>query len=232
MKALVLAAGRGIRMGSLTIDKPKVLIEIAGKPFLYYVLKNLQKASIEKIGIVVGYKKEKVYDFIEKYGFNVKVIEQEEQQGTGHAVLISKEWIDDEDFIVVMGDNLYSENDIKHLAELRDEFSYVAAFKSEHPQDYGVLETEKHTLIRIEEKPPHPKSNLVNTGLYKFTKEIFGHLVDLKKSPRGEIELTEAINHLAGLGKVRIYELKDYWIDMSVKENLPRVEEDIKKLGL
>ncbi|MCD6575784.1 MAG: NTP transferase domain-containing protein [Nanoarchaeota archaeon] len=232
MKALVLAAGRGIRMGALTQDKPKVLIEVAGKPFLYYVLKNLEKAGVNEIGVVVGYKKEKVVEFAEKFGFKLKFIEQKELLGTGDAVMRGKEWVNGENFIVVMGDNLYSPEDIRHLAEINDNFCRVAAFKSDHPQDYGVLEVDGTSLIKIEEKPAHPKTNLVNTGLYRFTPEIFEHLVDLKKSMRGEIELTDAINHLALLGKVKIYELKDYWIDMSIKEDLPKVEEKIRELGL
>jgi len=215
-----------------TNDKPKVLVKVAGKPFLYYVLKNLEKAGIKKIGIVVGYKKEKIYDFIDKYGFKVDFIEQEEQLGTGHAVLVSKQWVDDDQFLVVMGDNLYSENDIETISRRIDKFCYVAAYKSEHPERYGVLEVLDGMLKKIEEKPAHPKSNLVNTGLYKLTPEIFTHLIDLKKSPRGEFELTDAITHLAGLGRVKIYELKDYWLDMSTKEDLPKIEEKIKQLGL
>jgi dTDP-glucose pyrophosphorylase len=232
MKAVVLAAGRGVRMGQLTQDKPKVLIEINGKPFLYYVLKNLQKAGVNEIGIVVGYKKEKVFAFADKYGFDDIFIEQPSLLGTGDAVMRVKEWVGNEDFILTMGDNLYSSRDINHLASINDDFLRVAAFRSEHPERYGVLEVDGNTLVRIEEKPAHPKSSLVNTGLYKLTPEIFEHLVDLKKSPRGEIELTDAITHLAALGRVKIYELMDYWIDMSIKEDLPRVEEKIKELGL
>ena len=232
MKVLVLAAGRGVRMGQLTQDKPKVLIEVNGNPFLYYVLKNLQAVGIDEIGVVVGYKKEKVFNFVDKYGFNVKFIEQPNLLGTGDAVMRAKEWIGKENFIVIMGDNLYSAEDIKNLVGMNDNFLRVAAFRSEHPERYGVLEVDGNALLKIEEKPAQPKSDLVNTGLYKLTPEIFEHLVDLKKSPRGEIELTDAINHLAALGKVKIYELKDYWIDMSVKEDLPKVEDRIKKMGL
>lgn len=228
----MLAAGKGIRMLPYTNERPKVLIEIAGKPFLHYVLKNLEKAGINNIGIVVGYKKEKIYDFVREYGFNVSFIEQKQQLGTGHAVLCAKNWVGDENFIVLMGDNLYSENDILTLSKLEDNYIYVSAFRSDHPEDYGVIEMKDHSLIKIQEKPSHPKSNLVNVGLYKLTSKIFNTLVRIKKSPRGELELTDAINDLASYGEVKVYELKNYWLDMSVKEDLLKVEEKIKELGL
>ncbi len=232
MKALILAAGRGVRMGQLTQDTPKVLVGVAGKPFLYYLLRNLQKAGFIEIGVVVGYKKEKIFEFANRFGFNLHFIEQPELLGTGDAILKSKGWIGNEDFVVVMGDNLYSEDDLKNISNLKNKFNYVAAFKSTHPQDYGVLETAGRNLLKIDEKPSNPKSDLINTGLYKFTPQIFEELLKIGKSPRGELELTDAITNLASLGKVKIYELKDYWIDMSVKDDLPKVEDRIKKLGL
>ncbi len=122
MKALVLAAGKGIRMLPHTNDKPKVLIEIDGKPFLYYILKNLENAGLKNIGIVVGYKKEKIKDFVKKYNFNVSLIEQKKLFGTGKAVLDAKQWIGEDDFIVLMGDNLYSVEDIKKMSVLDQDF--------------------------------------------------------------------------------------------------------------
>ena len=232
MKALVLAAGKGTRLAPYTDDRPKVLIDIAGKPFLYYVLNNLKKAGITDIGIIVGYMKDMVKKFVDEEGFKVTFIEQKDQHGTGHAVMTAKEWIGKEDFILLMGDNLYSEKDIAILSKMKDEFIHIAAFKSNHPQDYGVLETDGHTLIKIHEKPSQPKNNLVNTGLYKLKAKILDTLVRIKRSPRGELELTDAITNLANYGDVKVYEIKDYWIDMSVKEDIPKIEEEIKKLGL
>ena len=230
MKAVILAAGKGVRMAPLTDDKPKVLIEVAGKPFLWHVLKNFEKAGITEIALIVGYKKEKVFDFAKQYGFNLTFIEQEKQLGTGHAVLLAKDWVGNSEFILAMGDNLCSSEDIKHLSKLPEGLAYVGAYESDHPQDYGVLETQKNALIKIHEKPSHPKSNLINTGLYKFSPEIFEEIINLKFSPRGELEITDAITNLASLGKARVYTLKDYWIDMSVKEDLPAVEKKILSL--
>lgn len=230
MKAVVLAAGKGVRMMPLTIDKPKVLIQVAGKPFLGYVIENLNKAgfSDKDIYIIVSHHKEQVIKWLDELGSEANVIDQGKTLGTGHAVLQAERWIK-ENFVVVMGDNLYSAEDIKKIS-VEDESNYIAAFESTHPQDYGVLETKSGKLVRIDEKPAAPRSKLVNTGLYKFTPEIFSVLKKIPKSPRGEYELTDAINTLAAEGKVRAIKLQDYWIDMSSKEQLPRIEKEIKSL--
>lgn len=217
-------------MMPLTMEKPKVLIEVAGKPFLYYVLQNLRQAGFHdsEIFIMVSYKKEKVMQFIRENNFKVNLIDQENPIGTGHAVFKARKWIK-EDFIVLMGDNLYSPSDIMKMAR-EDEFNYIAAFESNHPQDYGVLDVRSGKLVEIDEKPQNPKSKLVNVGLYKFTTSIFHSLERLNKSSRGEYEITDALNDLALAGKVKAIKLGDYWIDMSNKDSLPHIEKDIRRL--
>lgn len=229
MKAVILAAGKGVRMLPLTADRPKVMIELNGKPFFWYVLEVLKLAGIKEIAAVVGHQSELIKKF---FGGKIKYIEQKEQLGTGHAVLQAKDFVGKDDFILIMGDNLYSEGDIKELTKKKDKFCYVSAFESSHPWDYGVLGVEKDRLVNIEEKPSVPKSNLVNTGLYKLTPEIFEYLKKLKKSPVGEYYLTDALTELAKLGKVKVHKLKDYWIDMSYREQLPEIERKLRELGL
>jgi dTDP-glucose pyrophosphorylase len=229
MKVLVLAAGKGIRMMPLTIDKPKVLIPVAGKPFLYYVLQNIRKAGFadSDVYVMVYYKKELIETFVNENGFDVTLIDQEGTLGTGHAVMQAAPFIK-ENFVVIQGDNLYSPEDIRRIA-VDDELCYVGAFRSSHPKDYGVLETKTGMLVGIEEKPQAPKSDLVNTGLYKFAPEIFHELKKLKKSERGEYEVTDAITALAKAGKVKAIKLHDYWVDLSVKEKLPEIEKEVIK---
>jgi dTDP-glucose pyrophosphorylase len=231
MKAIVLAAGKGVRMLPLTADKPKVLIEVAGKPFLYHVLESVRKAGLKDVGIIVNYKKEKVAEFAKHYkGLNITLIEQKDLSGTACAVLAAKDFVGKDDFVVVMGDNLYSAEDIKSLAAKKDKFCYIAPYKSTHPQDYGVLTIKEDKLVKIDEKPKKPASNFVNTGLYKFTHEIFDAIGKIDISPRGEYELTDAMTLLAREGKMKVRQLKDYWIDMSSKEKLPEVERDVLRV--
>ena len=228
MKAVIMAAGKGTRMLPLTEEIPKVLVEVNRKPFLYYVLKNLEKAGYDDIGIVVGYKKEQFPEFLEKYGFKAALIEQTEQKGTGHAVMQAKDFTKDEDFIVLGGDNLWSPGDLEAMLK-QDSFCYVAGIKVDDPQKYGVLMAKNSGLVRIVEKPAKFVGNLVNTGLYKFTPEIYQALEKIKESERGELELTDAISLLAKQGKVKVIKVKDYWIDLGSKEDIPKVSEALKK---
>jgi len=229
MKAVIMAAGKGTRMLPLTEKVPKVLVEINGKPFLYYVLKNLQKAGYDDIGIIVGYKKEQFPGFLERYGFKATLIEQKEQKGTGHAVMQARDFTKDEDFIVLGGDNLWSPGDLESMLK-KDNFCYVTGIKVDNPEKYGVLVAKNDGLVRIVEKPAKFVGNLINTGLYKFTPDIYQALEQVKESERKEYELTDAISLLAKQGKVKIMKVKDYWIDLGSKEDIPKVEEEIKNV--
>ncbi|MBW2981468.1 NTP transferase domain-containing protein [Candidatus Woesearchaeota archaeon] len=228
MKVAIMAAGKGTRMLPLTERIPKVLVKINGKPFLYYVLENLKKAGFNEFGIIIGYKKEQFPKFLKKYGFKAELIEQIEQKGTGHAVMQAKDFTKNENFVVLGGDNLWSASDLKAVAK-EDELNYIAGIEVENPEKYGVLITKNNSLIKIKEKPKEFVGNLINTGLYKFTPEIFSALEKIKESERGEYELTDAISLLAKQGKVKVIKVKDYWIDLGSKEDIPEVEEEIKK---
>jgi len=224
MKAVILAAGQGIRMRPLTLEKPKVLIEVAGKPFLYHVIERLKKAGINELGIVVGYKKGMVKEFLEDYGIKAELIEQNKQLGTGHAVMQAERWIGNNDFIVLMGDNLYSEIDIRRLI-IDDVYNYIFGMKSEYPERYGVIVKKGDFLEKIIEKPKIRVSDIVNIGLYKFRPVIFDKLNNTKKTERNEIELTDAVSELANEGKVKVLEVEGYWKEMSTFDDLKKTEE-------
>lgn len=230
MKAVIMAAGKGTRMIPLTNKVPKVLVEINKKPFIYYVLKNLREAGFDDIAIIVGYKKEKFPKFLEKYGFKAALIEQEEQKGTGHAVKSAKDFAGNSNFVVLGGDNLWSVNDLKAMKQ-DDNECYIAGIKVENPQKYGVLVEKNGKLVRIHEKPEKYVGDLINTGLYKFTPEIFEALEQIKLSQRGEYELTDAITILAEKGKVNVVQLKDYWLDLGSIEDIEKVEKFLKAMG-
>jgi len=227
MRAVVLAAGQGTRMLPLTKEIPKVLVEVNGKPFLYYLLKSLEKAKYKQICLVVGFKKEKILDFIEKYNFKVAVVEQEKQKGTGDAVLQAEEFVGKKDFVVLGGDNLWSVSDLKSIGK-KDSFNYVCGVEVNNPEKYGVLRTNGRLLKEIIEKPQKFIGNLINTALYKFKSEIFPLLDKLKESPRGEIELTDAVSILAKKEKVKIIRANQ-WIDFGCPEDISKVELFLKK---
>ena len=228
MKAIIMAAGKGTRMLPLTEDIPKVLIDIAGKPFLYYVFTNLKQAGFEDIGIIVSYKKEKIATFLDEYGFKAELIEQDDPKGTGDAVMKAEKFAGNSQCVVLGGDNLWSAADLSCLRR-DDDLCYVFGQKSEHPELYGVLVTDDDGfLTKIVEKPQEFAGDLVNTGLYKFTPEIFEALHRIKLSERGEYELTDAITMLAVEKKVKVLAVKDYWLDLGCKEDIPKITEFIK----
>ncbi len=230
MKAVILAAGKGIRMLPLTENIPKVLVPIAGKPFLWYLLKNLQKAGINEIGLVVRFKQEKVRKLVREMGIeNATFIDQHEHLGTGHAVLQARQFVGNEKFLVINGDNLFSVGDIQQIASKPGNF--LSGFEVDDASAYGALVIDEGKLVRIEEKSKTPSSNLVNTGLYLFGPEIFEKLSLLSKSERGEYELPDAMTALAKEGRMSVYKLKDYWIDLGKKEDVPIVEAQIKQLN-
>ncbi len=232
VKAVLLAAGRGTRLLPLTLDIPKVLIEVNGKPFLWYVLEHLRLAGVDEFGLVVGYKKEKIAEFVRDYlvhqgGVRITLIEQQEQVGTGHAVLCAKAFVGEDNFIVYSTDNLISELDLQRLPQ-DDGFTYVMAMQVEFPERYGVLVHEGERLKEIREKPKEFYGNWVNAGIYKFTPEIFTLLEGVKVSVRGEIEVTDAINLLARQGKVRLIKLQEYWLDLGKKDDIPKIHEFLR----
>lgn len=234
MKAIVLAAGKGVRMLPLTAEKPKVLVEVAGKPFLWYVLNNLVKAGFTDMGLIVGYKKERVIEFIEKYKSHwpkasFSFLEQKEQLGTGHATLCAKSFVHGKIFLSINGDNLYPISDLRKLKKIKK--TTICAIKIENPSAYGILETDGNKLVRIHEKPKIPPTNLINTAAYIFTPEIFDILKKVKKSARGEYEVTDAINILAQQREVFVYEL-EFWKDFGKLEDIPLLEKFLKEMKL
>ncbi|MBC8495506.1 NTP transferase domain-containing protein [archaeon] len=227
-QAVVLAAGQGVRMLPLTKEIPKPLIEINGKPFLEYLLRNLEKAGYEKVFLVVGYKKEKIEAFFEHTSFNfeVELVEQEERFGTGHAVSLLKDKIKG-NFVLLMGDNLYSEIDFAEVP-LEDDNNYVYGYVHVNPKGFGILVHEEDLLIEIQEKPEISPSNIINVALYKFTNEIFDVLTNIEKSSRGEFELTCGVNLLAKQKKVKMSLLKDYWLNLGVPADIPILMQFVK----
>ncbi len=232
-KVVIAAAGKGSRMLGLAKDRPKHIISVQGKPFLYYLLSNLKQAGLTEMLLVVGYKKEKMIEFCDsvKQEFNITIIDQADKLGSdkyGSACPIeaTADLIGREDFIAVYGDNLYSVEDLKAINN-SDEFNYVAGFKHQNPERYGVLITHNGLLEQIIEKPAPEiaEGHLINTGLYKFKPEVFEAINKISLSPRGEYELTDAVSLLAHEGKVKVAKIKDYWLDFGRPEDIKIVEQ-------
>jgi len=232
MKVVIAAAGQGTRMLQLTKNKSKLLINVQKKPFLGYLLDNLLKAGYRELILVVGYKEEMMREFLKRYHYQAKVINQfeilgKEEYGTACPLKCVKDIVGKEDFLAVCGDNLYSVEDLKNF-NIEDDYHYIAGFYHEHPEKYGVLQIENGFLKEIREKPKEFVGNLINTGLYKFTPEIFEKLYQISLSPRGEYELTDAINLLAKEKKVKVKEIEDYWLDFGNPADIIKLSKFLK----
>ena len=199
MQAVILAAGKSTRTYPLTLTRPKPLLKLANRAILDYNLGAL-KAVSDEIIIVVGYKKYMIMDFIKNNypNLNIKFIEQKEQLGTGHAVSILKDKIKGR-FIVLMGDNIYSAGDIQNVIKYR--YSILVK-KVKNPELFGVVKEKNGILTDIKEKPKEFISDLASCALYSFDNAIFDALEKIKKSERGEYEITDAIKGISLKEKV------------------------------
>ncbi|MFH1537258.1 MAG: sugar phosphate nucleotidyltransferase [Patescibacteria group bacterium] len=230
MKVLIAAAGRGTRMKELGIDKPKHLLEVKGKPFLYYLLENIKKAGFKDIIVVGGYKAEKIEEFISGYDKNIKVINQwdrisKEKYGTVCPIEAARNELKDDNFIFISGDNYYSALDLKKMKK-NDDMNYAAYYTSKYPELYGVVRYDKKDYLEeIVEKPMKHIGNEISIGLYKFTPEIFSKIEKIDKSTRGEYELVDAVNRLAKERQVKVIEHKKHWFDFGKPEDVPVLEE-------
>ncbi|KKQ75690.1 MAG: Glucose-1-phosphate thymidylyltransferase [Candidatus Woesebacteria bacterium GW2011_GWB1_38_5b] len=172
MKAVILAAGTGTKVMPLTENIPKVLISVGNKPLLSKSISVLRESGIDEIGIVVGYKKEKIKEFIHRENLkNITLIEQPKISGTANAVQVSKDFVGKDNFLVIMGDNLYSPNDLKDILSYNK--NCIGAIKMDVGGNYGKVLHDDWKLKEIAENTSKTDSNLINVGAYLFTPKIF-----------------------------------------------------------
>ncbi len=241
-KVVIAAAGKGVRMLHLTKSKPKSLINVQKKPFLSYLLDNLLKAGYKELIVVAGYKAEMMEKFLKEYsakklkskkGYKIRLVNQfeilgQKEYGTACPLKCVKDFVGSDDFLMVCGDNLYSVKDLKNL-NILGKYNYIAGVHHQHPEKYGVLVVEKGFLKKIVEKPKKYIGNLINTGLYKFTPEVFRKLSKIRKSARGEYELTDVITLLAKERKVKVKKIQDYWLDFGNPADIIKLSKFFKK---
>ncbi|MFH1511595.1 MAG: bifunctional sugar-1-phosphate nucleotidylyltransferase/acetyltransferase [Candidatus Woesearchaeota archaeon] len=209
MQAVILAAGKSTRMQPLTVTRPKALLPILDRSVIQVLLDNLQETAEEAI-IIVGYLKEQVMQTIGESYKNIKIryIEQKEQLGTGHALLQAKDLLKGK-FLVLNGDDLYSEIDIQNCS--RHELC-VLGKEIKDPQKWGIISMSKGNLLGIIEKPKETISNIANTGLYVLDNRIFAYLGKTTKSERGEIEIPAAITMMCKEHDISVETVQDYWL--------------------
>jgi bifunctional UDP-N-acetylglucosamine pyrophosphorylase/glucosamine-1-phosphate N-acetyltransferase len=224
MKAVLLAAGEGVRLLPITATRPKHLIKVGGKPILQFCLEAVKNAGINEAIIVTHYMGQAIRQYFgggEELGLRISYVEQEQILGTGNATAASEPYVED-DFVLVYGDLLFGVDAVKDTLSLFERgktAAVVGVVPVDNPESYGIIEFDgKKKVKRIVEKPAAGKapSNLANAGVYALSHEIFNKIRQTKASARGEWELTDAVTLLANGGKtVLAAELsKDDWFDV------------------
>ncbi len=207
-QAVILAAGEGQRLRPFTATKPKVMIPIANKPILQYVIEAVTNCGIRKIAIVVGYRKDQVIDYFgsgEHFKVEIKYIDHKQQLGTAHALKQAEDKIDGK-FMVLSGDNIIESNTISKVIQGKP--NTILVKEQENISKYGVLEIQDGVVINIEEKPTKALSHVVNTGIYVFNDEIF-ELIDK------ETDMTAVLKNMIDLGKeIYTQEATGAWLDV------------------
>jgi len=230
-KAVLLAAGRGIRMRELTVELPKPMIEVRGKPVLQHIVEGLRDAGIREFFIIVGYRADAVQNFFgdgSRYKIAIQYATQVVQDGTGRVVDIARNFAENSAFILSYGDILVDPQNYKSIVDLPDDIeAIITVTRGEDASKGGaVFLNNQMELVDLREKSPpgEPTSPWYNAGIYAFRPSIFEFTAKLKPSPRGEYELTDAIRELAQSGKkVKALELTGEWADVRDPEILARL---------
>jgi len=220
MKALVLSGGSGTRLRPITHTSAKQLLPVANKPVLFYGLEAIAAAGITDVGIVVGDTAPAIQSAVgdgSRFGIRATYLRQEAPLGLAHAVLIAREFLGDEDFVMYLGDNFI----VGGITSLAEEFSarrpdaQIMLTKVPDPRAFGVAELDgAGRVVGLEEKPRTPKSDLALVGVYLFTPAVHEAVAALKPSWRGELEITEAIQWLIDAGRsVDSTVITGYWKD-------------------
>lgn len=227
MKALILSGGHGTRLRPLTYSQQKQLIPVANKPVLFYAIEDVIEAGIKEIGIIVGPNAEQVKETVlsRDWDAQIEFIYQGEPKGLAHAILVARDFLGDDDFVMYLGDNILKEGIVEHLRYFKEGNFDASILLQEvpNPQQFGVAELSEDgkTIKRLIEKPKNPPSNLALVGIYFFKPIIHEAVRNIKPSWRGELEITDAIQWLIDHGyRVGWTKVTGWWKDTGKPEDL------------
>jgi glucose-1-phosphate thymidylyltransferase len=234
MKGLILSGGAGTRLRPITHTSAKQLVPVANKPILFYGIEDMVEAGIAEIGIIVGDTRDEVMAAVgdgSAWGVRVTYLPQDQPLGLAHCVLIARDFLGDDDFVMYLGDNLLRQG-VKEFVDAFETDRQATREPSLHgtteppaaqillaevddPQRFGVAEIgDDGEVVRLVEKPEVPPSNLALVGVYLFDPRIHEAVAAIEPSARGELEITDAIQWLIDQGhRVRHEVVDGWWID-------------------
>lgn len=220
LKGLILSGGKGTRLRPITHTSAKQLVPVANRPVLFYGIDAMARAGIEEVGIIIapetgGEIRDAVGDG-SQFGVRVTYIVQDEPAGLAHAVLTAEPFLGDSSFVMYLGDNLLQGGiqDLVRAFETNRPDALILLTPVSDPENYGVAELDGERVVRLQEKPPEPKTDLALVGVYMFTPLIHDAARAIEPSARGELEITDAIQHLVDTGRrVEPHVVRGWWKD-------------------
>ena len=220
LKGLILSGGKGTRLRPITHTSAKQLVPVANRPVLFYAIQAMADAGIEEVGIIIA---PETGDEIraaagdgERFGVKLTYIVQDEPAGLAHAVLTAEPFLGDSPFVMYLGDNLLQGGigDLVQAFHSTAPDALILLTPVPDPQHYGVAELRDGSVVRLVEKPSEPQTDLALVGVYMFTATIHDAARAIRPSPRGELEITDAIQHLVDEGRrVDPHIVQGWWKD-------------------
>jgi glucose-1-phosphate thymidylyltransferase len=227
LKGLILSGGRGTRLRPITHTSAKQLVPVANRPVLFYGIDAMAQAGISEVGIIIapetGDEIRAVVGDGARFGVQITYIVQDEPAGLAHAVLTAEPFLADSPFVMYLGDNLLQGGieDLVQAFRTNAPDALILLTPVPDPEHYGVAELEEDRVIALAEKPPEPRTNLALVGVYMFTPLIHAAARAIAPSGRGELEITDAIQHLVDSGaRVEPHIVKGWWKDTGRLEDM------------
>jgi glucose-1-phosphate thymidylyltransferase len=227
LKGLILSGGKGTRLRPITHTSAKQLIPVANKPVLFYGIEAMAQAGIEEVGIIIapetGAEIQAAAGDGSRFGVKLTYIVQDQPLGLAHAVLTAEEFLGDSAFVMYLGDNLLQGGieDLVSAFRQNGPDALILLTPVPDPEQYGVAELSNGAVVRLVEKPSHPKTDLALVGVYMFTPVVHAAARAIEPSGRGELEITDAIQHLVDRGlRVEPHVVRGWWKDTGRLEDM------------
>jgi glucose-1-phosphate thymidylyltransferase len=227
LKGLILSGGKGTRLRPITHTSAKQLVPVANKPVLFYGIEAMAQAGITDVGIIIapetGEEIKAAAGDGARFGIKLTYIVQDEPLGLAHAVLTAEPFLGESPFVMYLGDNLL-QGGIEDLVSAFREHgpdALILLTPVPDPENYGVAELANGSVVRLIEKPPDPQTDLALVGVYMFTPLVHEAARTIEPSGRGELEITDAIQHLVDQGlRVEPHVVKGWWKDTGRLEDM------------